>query len=87
MMQMKSDKRRVIMVINENTINSASVSELLSMFKELKNSSALSDKEIFYYNMIDKRLSDINKKRKETEEDTDYIDMRNLSFDISESLM
>ncbi len=75
------------MVINENTINSASASELLSMFKELKNSSPLSDKEIFYYNMIDKRLSDINKKRKETEEDTDYIDMKNLSLDISESLM
>ena len=75
------------MVINENTINSASASELLSMFKELKNSSALSDKEIFYYNMIDKRLSDINKKRKETEEDTDYIDMRNLSLEISESLI
>lgn len=86
-MQMKSDKRRIIMVINENTINSASASELLSMFKELKNSSALSDKEIFYYNMIDKRLSDINKKRKETEEDTDYIDMRNLSLEISESLI
>lgn len=75
------------MVINENTINSASVSELLSMFKELKNSSPLSDKEIFYYNMIDKRLSDLNKKRMKTEEDMDDIDMRNLSLDISESLI
>lgn len=78
------------MVINENTINSASVSELLSMFKELKNSSPLSDKEIFYYNMIDKRLSDINKKRKKTEEESlmefalrngcDFMDMNTMTI-------